>query len=56
MPSKSRDDIWLSKIDLSVVFWGGEGVGGDIERGTPAHRTNLCEVRSVEKSVSAQLA
>lgn len=31
-PSHRRKDIWPTKISPSVVFWGNDGVGKDVER------------------------
>jgi len=47
-PSHTRDDIWPSKINPSVVFWGADGVGGDVER---IHRFIMQGVAKVAYSV-----
>lgn len=31
-PSHRRSDIWPTKLNPSVVFWGADGVGKDVER------------------------
>src|SRR5688572_13260426 len=31
-PAHSRQDIWPTKVNPSVIFWGKDGAGADIER------------------------